>query len=85
MGLDFWLELGEVVDCALAVGCSDHVGRVLPDVLRDLAPRCLDSGDGVGECAILFTDRKSQIWGERVKVHTYHVKQDSIGIKSMNV
>ena len=51
--LDVRLELGEVVHGALAVRGGDHVRRVLPDVLSDLAPRGLDGGDGVGECAVL--------------------------------
>ena len=51
--LDMRLELRKVVDSALAVGGSDHVGRVLPDVLCDLAPGGLDGGDGVGQRAVL--------------------------------
>ena len=53
--LDVRLELGEVVDGALAVRRGDHVGGVLADVLGDLAPRGLDGGDGVGEGAVLST------------------------------
>lgn len=53
--LDFRLELREVVDSALAVGGSDHVGRVLPDVLRNLSPCSLDGSNGIGECAVLST------------------------------
>ena len=51
--LDVRLELREVVDRALAVGGRNHVGRVLPDVLRHLAPGGLDGGDGVRERAVL--------------------------------
>ena len=48
VGLDCRPELREVVDSALSVGSSDHVGRVLPDVLRDLSPRGLDSSNRIG-------------------------------------
>ena len=51
--LDVRLELRQVVDGALAVGRSDHVGRVLPNVLGDVAPGSLDSRDGVGEGTVL--------------------------------
>ena len=47
--LDVGLELGEVVDCALAVGGSDDICRVLPDVGSNLAPCGFDCSDGVGE------------------------------------
>ena len=53
--LDVRLELGEVVDGALAVGGGNHVCPVLADVLGDLAPCCLNGGDRVGEGAVLST------------------------------
>ena len=53
--LDVGLELGEVVDGALAVGGSDHVRRVLPNVRRDLAPCGFNSSDRVGEGTVLST------------------------------
>ena len=57
--LDVGLELREVVNGALAVGGGDHVGRVLPDVLCDLAPCRFDGGNRVGECSILSTHWES--------------------------
>ncbi len=51
--LDVRLELGEVVYGALTVGGSDDICRVLPDVKRDFAPRCLDGRNGIGECTVL--------------------------------
>lgn len=59
VGLDMGFELREVVDGALAVGGCDHVGRVLPDILGNLAPSGLDGSNRVGECAILSTYRES--------------------------
>lgn len=50
---DARLELREVVDGSLAMGGSDHVCRVLPDVPRDFPPGGLDGGYGVGQCSIL--------------------------------
>lgn len=55
VGLDIRLELGEVVDSALAVGSCDDIVRVLPNILGNFAPGCFYSGDGVGECTILKT------------------------------
>ena len=52
--LDVRLELGEVVDRALAVGGGDNVLRVLANVLCDLAPSSLDGGDRVGEGTVLL-------------------------------
>ena len=52
--LDVRLELGEVVDRALAVGGGDNVLGVLADVLCDLAPCSLDGGDRVGEGTVLL-------------------------------
>ena len=51
--LDVRLELGEVVDGALAVGGCDDVGGVSPDVEGNLAPCGLDSSDGVGKGTVL--------------------------------
>ena len=59
VSFDMRLELREVVDGALAVGGSDHVGGVLPDVGGNFAPSGLDSGDGVGESTILHGRRVS--------------------------
>lgn len=53
VSLDMRLELSEVVHGAFAVGGSNHVRRVLPDVLGHLAPRSLDGSDGVSESAVL--------------------------------
>ena len=50
---DVRLEVGEVVDGALAVGCGDDVGGVLADVEGDFCPCCLDGCDGVGQGAVL--------------------------------
>ena len=50
---DVRLELREVVHRALAVRRGDDMDRVLPEVLRDLAPCSLDGGDGVGQRAVL--------------------------------
>ena len=50
---DVGFELGEVVHRALAVGGSDDERRVLPEVLRDLAPCGLDGSDGVRERTVL--------------------------------
>lgn len=55
VGLDIRLELGEVVDSALAVGSCDDIVRVLPNILRNFTPGSFYSGDGVGEGAILKT------------------------------
>ena len=51
--LDVRLELGEVVDGTLAVGGSDDEGRVLPDVLCNLAPCSLNCSNRVGQSAVL--------------------------------
>jgi hypothetical protein len=51
--LDMRLELSEVIDSALAVGCGNHIGWVLADISSDLAPGCFDSCDRVGEGTIL--------------------------------
>ena len=40
--LDVRLELSQIVDGALAVGGSNHVLGILPDVGGHLAPSCLD-------------------------------------------
>lgn len=40
--LDMRLELGEVVDSAFAVGGSNHMSGVLPDISGDFAPGSLD-------------------------------------------
>ena len=50
---DVRLELREVVHRALAVRRGDDMDRVLPEVLRDLAPCGLDGGDGVGKSTVL--------------------------------
>ena len=50
---DVRLELREVVHRAFAVRRSNDMDRVLPEVLRDLAPCGLDGGDGVGQRAVL--------------------------------
>lgn len=42
------LELGEVIDSALAVGSGDDMVRVLTNVFGDLSPGSLDGLDRVG-------------------------------------
>ena len=51
--LDMGLELGEVVDGALAVSGSNHVCRVLPDIRGDFAPSSLDGSNGVSQSTVL--------------------------------
>ncbi len=74
---DVRLELGEVVHGALAVGGSDEVRGILPNVQRDLAPRGLDGSDGVGQRTVLSGIRQS-LPGECSHKGTYHVEQDSV-------
>ena len=50
---DVGLEVGEVVDGALAVRCGDDVRWVLADVEGDFGPCCFDGCDGVGQGAVL--------------------------------
>ena len=81
--LDVGLELGEVVHSALSVGGGDHVCWVLPDVLCDLAPCCLDGCDGVGEGTVL--EKESAVSNlvlqpEDVE-YTYHVKEDGVSVE----
>ena len=75
--LDVRLELGEVVDGALAVGGSDDEGRVLPDVLCHLAPCSLDGSDGVGQSAVLG-QRLVNVRRRHHLRQTEHVEEDCI-------
>ena len=75
--LDMGFELREVVNGALAVGGSDEVRGILPNVQRDLAPRGLDGSDGVGQRTVLSGIRQS-LPGECSHKGTYHVEQDSV-------
>lgn len=53
MSLNMGLELGKIVDSTLAMGGSNHIGRIMANVGCDFAPGSLDSGDRVGECTVL--------------------------------
>jgi hypothetical protein len=58
IGLDIGSKAGEVVNGALAMGGRDNMLRVLPDVLGDLAPCCLDGGNRVGESTVLEQQKR---------------------------
>ena len=79
---DVGFELGEVVHRALAVRRGDDMDRVLPEVLRNLAPCGLDGGDGVGEGTVLEISNMSAMGRELLKaIGTCHVKEDGIGVE----
>ena len=82
--LDMRLELRKVVYSTLAVGCSNHVRRVLPDVCGYFAPCSLDSLDGVGQSTVLEGNSSVSIVileHTSDKVSSYHVEENGITVE----
>ena len=79
---DVRLELREVVHRALAVRRGDDMDRVLPEVLRNLAPCGLDGGDGVGQRAVLGW-KGALAWGCGMYGRTRTISKRTASAKKM--
>lgn len=53
VSFDMRFEYREIVDGAFTMRRCNYIGGVLPNVLRNFAPRSFDCRDGICESAIL--------------------------------